>query len=246
VSGDRAPCRWVSAAATDVGKVRSLNEDAYLDRPDVGLWVVADGMGGHEAGDLASRSIVEALAGIDGQANLGSCVDELRYRLLNVNRALRVEAKGRRESVIGSTVAALVAFGRHVVAVWAGDSRVYLFRDGTLRPLTHDHSQVEELIAQGSLTREQAEHHPANNVITRAVGGDDDLRLDAQIQEIRDQDICLLCTDGLTKEVKEQEIVEILRHTDPRLAPQSLVDLACRRGGRDNVTVVAVQFHGEV
>jgi protein phosphatase len=244
VSGAPPAFRWVSAAATDVGKIRSLNEDAYLDRPDIGLWVVADGMGGHDAGDLASRSVVESLAGIGRQANLGSYVDELRLRLLSVNRALREEAERRSESVIGSTVAALVAVGRHAVAVWAGDSRVYLFRDGTLRPLTHDHSQVEELIAEGSLTRDQAENHPAANVITRAVGGDDDLRLDAQIQEILDQDICLLCTDGLTKEVKEQEIAETLRDSDPRLAPQLLVDLACRRGARDNVTVVAVQFHG--
>jgi protein phosphatase len=227
-----------------VGKIRSLNEDAYLDRPDIGLWVVADGMGGHDAGDLASRSVVESLAGIGRQANLGSYVDELRLRLLSVNRALREEAERRSESVIGSTVAALIAVGRHAVAVWAGDSRVYLFRDGTLRPLTHDHSQVEELIAEGSLTRDQAENHPAANVITRAVGGDDDLRLDAQIQEILDQDICLLCTDGLTKEVKEQEIAETLRDSDPRLAPQLLVNLACRRGARDNVTVVAVRFHG--
>jgi protein phosphatase len=244
VSGGPPTFRWVSAAATDVGKIRSLNEDAYLDRPDIGLWVVADGMGGHDAGDLASRSVVESLAGIGRQANLGSYVDELRLRLLSVNRALREEAERRSESVIGSTVAALIAVGRHAVAVWAGDSRVYLFRDGTLRPLTHDHSQVEELIAEGSLTRDQAENHPAANVITRAVGGDDDLRLDAQIQEILDQDICLLCTDGLTKEVKEQEIAETLRDSDPRLAPQLLVNLACRRGARDNVTVVAVRFHG--
>ena len=244
MSGAPPAFRWVSAAATDVGKIRSLNEDAYLDRPDIGLWVVADGMGGHDAGDLASRSVVESLAGIGRQANLGSYVDELRLRLLSVNRALREEAERRSESVIGSTVAALIAVGRHAVAVWAGDSRVYLFRDGTLRPLTHDHSQVEELIAEGSLTRDQAENHPAANVITRAVGGDDDLRLDAQIQEILDQDICLLCTDGLTKEVKEQEIAETLRDSDPRLAPQLLVDLACRRGARDNVTVVAVRFHG--
>jgi protein phosphatase len=244
VSGAPPAFRWVSAAATDVGKIRSLNEDAYLDRPDIGLWVVADGMGGHDAGDLASRSVVESLAGIGRQANLGSYVDELRLRLLSVNRALREEAERRSESVIGSTVAALIAVGRHAVAVWAGDSRVYLFRDGTLRPLTHDHSQVEELIAEGSLTRDQAENHPAANVITRAVGGDDDLRLDAQIQEILDQDICLLCTDGLTKEVKEQEIAETLRDSDPRLAPQLLVNLACRRGARDNVTVVAVRFHG--
>jgi len=244
VSGGPPTFRWVSAAAADVGTVRSLNEDAYLDRPDIGLWVVADGMGGHDAGDLASRSVVESLAGIGRQANLGSYVDELRLRLLSVNRALREEAERRSESVIGSTVAALIAVGRHAVAVWAGDSRVYLFRGGTLRPLTHDHSQVEELIAKGSLTRDQAENHPATNVITRAVGGDDDLRLDAQIQEILDQDICLLCTDGLTKEVKEQEIAETLRDSDLRLAPQSLVGLACRRGGRDNVTVVAVQFHG--
>jgi len=244
VSGAPPAFRWVSAAATDVGKIRSLNEDAYLDRPDIGLWVVADGMGGHDAGDLASRSVVESLAGIGRQANLGSYVDELRLRLWSVNRALREEAERRSESVIGSTVAALIAVGRHAVAVWAGDSRVYLFRDGTLRPLTHDHSQVEELIAEGSLTRDQAENHPAANVITRAVGGDDDLRLDAQIQEILDQDICLLCTDGLTKEVKEQEIAETLRDSDPRLAPQLLVNLACRRGARDNVTVVAVRFHG--
>jgi protein phosphatase len=236
------PLRWVSSAATDVGKVRTLNEDAFLDRTDIGLWAVADGMGGHDAGDLASRLVVESLAAVCRPENLGASVEELRYRLVDVNQSLRLEAARRGEAVIGSTVAALVVLGRHAVAVWAGDSRVYLARGGSLYRLTRDHSQVEELISSGSLTPAQAENHPATNVITRAVGGADDLTLDAQIQEIMDGDICLLCTDGLTKEVKEQEIAEILAQGDPSFAAQSLVDLACQRGGRDNVTIIAVRF----
>jgi protein phosphatase len=237
--------RWVSAAATDVGNVRSLNEDAFLDRADIGLWAVADGMGGHDAGDLASRSIVESLAAVCRSENLGASVEEIRYRLLDVNRALRTEAGKRGESVIGSTVVALVAVGRHAVSLWAGDSRIYLFRDGSLRRLTRDHSQVEELIASGTLTPDQAEHHPASNVITRAVGGGDDLTLDAQIQELAEGDVFLLCSDGLNKEVNDQEIAELLGQTDPMAAAQSLVDLACRRGGRDNVTALTAQFLGQ-
>jgi protein phosphatase len=236
------PLRCVSAGATHVGKVRTLNEDAFLERPDIGLWAVADGMGGHDAGDLASRAIVEALAGVSRPENLGASVEELRYRLSRVNQALRVEARHRGEVVIGSTVAILLLVGHHAVTLWAGDSRVYLFRGGTLHRLTRDHSQVEELISSGSLSPEEAENHPAMNVITRAVGGADDLTLDAQIQEILDQDVCLLCTDGLLKEMKEEEIAEILGQGSPGLAAHSLVEVACARRGRDNVTAVTLQL----
>ena len=137
---------WCSASRSNVGTVRKLNEDAVLDLPDVGLWMVADGMGGHAAGDFASGAIVSALAGIPSPASLGALIDEVRRRLQSVNRQLNEEARDRREQVIGSTVVVLLVFGGHAVVVWAGDSRAYLFRRGELTRLTRDHSQVEDLV----------------------------------------------------------------------------------------------------
>jgi serine/threonine protein phosphatase PrpC len=244
-AGGTSALRWISSAASDVGKVRTLNEDAFLERPDLGLWAIADGMGGHDAGDLASRRVVEALAAISTVKHLGTAVEEARYRLSAVNQSLRAEARERGELLIGTTVAALITVERHAAVLWAGDSRIYLYRGSSLYRLTRDHSQVEELIASGQLAPEDAENHPIGNVITRAVGGADEITLDAQIQEVKEGDICLLCSDGLTKELKDKEIAAILGRRDPNLSAQSLVNLACDRGGRDNVTAILVQFLGQ-
>ncbi len=234
--------RWTSSAASDRGNVREVNEDAFLDRPDLGLWAVADGMGGHAAGDVASRLVVEALGSLPAPRFLGRSVCQLRQRLSQANLELREQAARRNGQIVGCTLAALLALGSHGVVVWAGDSRVYLLRRGVLRQLTRDHSQVEALIAGGLLDREAADHHPASNIITRAVGGDDVLTLDAQIQELRDQDLYLICSDGLTKDVSADEIAAELTKADDGNAAAALVERAVRQGARDNVTAVVVRI----
>jgi len=233
---------WTSAAATDKGHVRQVNEDAFLDRPDIGLWAVADGMGGHEAGDLASRLVVETLATTPPPRFLGRTVFDVRDRLAAVNRRLRAAAAEQGRGLIGSTVVAMVALGGRCVLLWAGDSRAYRLRGGRLERLSHDHSHVQELVDRGLLAREAAESHPAANIVTRAVGADETLDVDSQMHEIRDGDSYLLCTDGLTKEISEPRIRDILAQDSVPEAAAALVRQACTRGARDNVTAVVVRF----
>ncbi|QCP49921.1 serine/threonine-protein phosphatase [Trinickia violacea] len=232
---------WTSASRTDVGLVRAINEDACLDLPAHGIWAVADGMGGHSAGDVASRMIVDALAAIVVPPNLADFVASARAELQRVNRTLRDEAAARRVRTIGSTVAALIASGSQCGLLWAGDSRIYLYRRAQLRQLSRDHSQVEELKAQGYLTAEEAVDHPAHHLITRAVGAADWLELDEQRVEINDGDMFLLCSDGLSNEVDETGIVSALAGGDCRQATEALVEMALQEGGRDNISAIVIR-----
>jgi serine/threonine protein phosphatase PrpC len=234
---------WVSAVLTDVGKVRKINEDACAAWPEHGVWVVADGMGGHDAGDLASSSIVEALAGVGRQPSLSDLVDRVEDTLLQVNRALLAEASNRSaETTIGSTVVVLLASGSHCACLWAGDSRIYRLRDGRLRQISQDHSQVMDMVEQGLLLREDAEFHPAANVVTRAVGAAEELFLDIEVEELNPGDRFLLCSDGLTKEVQEAEIAQLVQQGSCSDVCDRLVGLTLERGSRDNVSVVVVDF----
>jgi serine/threonine protein phosphatase PrpC len=233
--------QWTSSARTNVGCVRKINEDACLDSGKIGLWVVADGMGGHAAGDLASSSIVAALADIEAPDSLSQLVDAVEDRLFAVNRQLREEAARREGQMIGSTVVALLAWRRHCVCLWAGDSRIYRLRAGRLEQLTRDHSQVEEMIDQGELLREDAASHPAANVITRAVGADDELFVDVALFDLEPGDRFLLCSDGLYKEISDEEFAIHLATMDAAQASQDLLSLALERGARDNVTIIVMQ-----
>ena len=230
--------RWTSAARTDTGCVRQINEDALLDAPERGLWAVADGMGGHAVGDLACRMVIESLSNLPGANELASVVADARARLLDVNEQLRMEAARRQVSRIGSTVVLLAARGGVCGCVWAGDSRIYLFRAGRLVQLTRDHSYVEELKTRGQLTAEEALHHPAQHLITRAVGALDVLELDENTLELSDGDTFLLCSDGLSNEVSEAEMVSELAPGNCEFAAQRLLEIALERGGRDNISVI--------
>ena len=236
---------WSSAGLTDPGRVRSVNQDALLDRPDLGLWVVADGMGGHSDGAYASRLLVEYLDRLGQPSLLGVVSKRVSAVLKDVNRRLIEEAIARDADIIGSTVVVLVAVGDHCAILWVGDSRVYRLRDETLVQLTSDHSQVQELVDQGLLTREQAEAHPMSNVLLRAVGGDPELEVDTRVEPLRAGDRFLLCSDGLTKELSASAIAEILGRADPATAARELVRAACEAGGRDNVTALVVDILGE-
>ena len=235
------PFRWQSAAITDVGKVRKLNEDSILDRGDVGLWVVADGMGGHSAGDLASQLIVNSLSKLELGGTLPEAVERVEDAVLNVNDRLFAVANAHNQTS-GSTVVMLLTHGRHAVVMWAGDSRCYLLRDGRLRQVTTDHTQIELFIAKGLLTRAEAAGHPSGNMVTRAVGVTDSLLLEMDLLELENGDCFLLCSDGLDKHLDDAEIARHLAGKDPQAVARVLIEQTLARGAMDNVSVCVVKI----
>lgn len=233
---------WVSSGGTHLGRVRKLNEDAFLDRGEVGLWVVADGMGGHSAGDFASSLIVDSLETLDPRAAGGEFADAVESTLKAVHDELMREAERRGpRTVIGSTVLALVLNGDQAIMLWAGDSRLYRLRGHGLVQLTRDHSLVQDLVDAGELTPEQAEHHPQSNVITRAVGAGETLEIDRRDERVSAGDVLLLCSDGLGRVVPADDIVATLRETPTEDAAAALIDKALAFGTTDNVTAVVVR-----
>jgi protein phosphatase len=233
--------RWQSASLSDVGCVRSVNEDACLEQPERGLWAVADGMGGHTLGDVASRMVVDALARMRGGGDLATRAAEVRACLADVNRRLMTEAAMREVQTIGSTVVVLLAGDARCLCLWAGDSRIYLYRAGTLQQLTRDHSHVEDLVSRGMLSADEARRHPARNLITRAVGVADQFDMDEVELQVMHGDIFLLCSDGLSNEAGVEEIAALLAGSDVRAATAQLVERALAHGGRDNISVVTVR-----
>ncbi len=230
-----------SAACTHVGLVRGHNEDSFLDRPDIGLWAVADGMGGMTAGDAASQAVVAALSGIAGPLEAPALIGEVRRRIGAVNAELRRMAHRRGPDVtIGTTVAGLVVHSGHFACFWAGDSRVYRHRGGELDQLTRDHSLVQDMVDAGLLLPDEAERHPHASVIQRAVGVDDDLKLDWVHAPVEPGDIFLLCSDGLTRMVADSELEAALGQDCIERACGTLLALTLDRGARDNVTMVLV------
>jgi protein phosphatase len=236
--GLESELHWTCAARTDVGLVRSRNEDAYLAQPERGLWAVADGMGGHAYGDFASGAVVDALAGLPPCASMAGWIEAARERLNGVNLALRAEARTRCVPVIGTTLVALFACGVEVACLWAGDSRIYLYRQGRLQQLTRDHSQLEALRASGV---DMASAAASPNMITRAVGATDTIAFDVEELAAHDGDLFLLCSDGLSTPVGEQAIAAALACGDCGRAADELIALALANGGRDNITVIVVR-----
>ena len=241
-TGAQGPLRWTSTACTDVGAVRKINEDSMLNRPERGLWAVADGMGGHSAGDAASQLVVEKLEVLVVHDGMVDCINAVDTALVESNTALRELAKSENKRTIGCTAAAMVMRGRHLACLWAGDSRVYRHRPGEgISQLTQDHAMVEQLVTQGLLSREEAEHHPQANLITRAVGAGDVLFVDVEMFELQAGDVLMICSDGLYKEVEYKEIGEIMADAANQDPARALVDLALSRRARDNTTVVVVR-----
>ncbi|MGZ5818697.1 MAG: PP2C family protein-serine/threonine phosphatase, partial [Burkholderiaceae bacterium] len=206
-----------------------------------GLWAVADGMGGHARGDLASRTVIESLVKLPLSTDLTELIAAARDQLLNANSQLRMEAALQNVRIIGSTVVVLIACDQHCAYLWAGDSRIYLCRDGDLKQLTRDHSRIEALKSMGNISPEMLANHPARNTITRAVGAHDALALDEESLEVNDGDMFLLCSDGLSNEVDEQEMRNALVSGDCRQASEELMNLALMRGGHDNISIVVVR-----
>jgi serine/threonine protein phosphatase PrpC len=232
--------RYRSIARTHVGKVRAINEDALLARDDLCLWCVADGMGGHDAGDVASQAIIEALSQtpftLDGQRLLRSVEESIQ----RINLTLWHQG-GQGQRTIGSTVCVLMVVADQFACVWAGDSRIYVLRDRTLHQLTADHSVVADLVRAGIITNDQAEKHVDANIVTRAVGAEEGLSLEICSDEVAPGDVFLLCSDGLTKMLDDHEIEKIVAEAGIEQAADALIAATLDRGARDNVSVVLVE-----
>ncbi len=234
--------RVTTWAQTHVGTVRRHNEDAYLCRPDLGLWAVADGAGGHQSGELASGMIAAALDRLEPGLTAAELLPRVRVAMNETHTALLHEAGLRGAgTVIASTVVILVLRDTHFACLWAGDSRAYLLRQGALTQITRDHSLVQDLVDEGRLSLAAAEHHPQANVITRALGADGlDLELDKTIGTIEPGDRFLLCSDGLSKTLPVSEIAALLGAPDGVPPTELLIAAALARKGSDNVTAVVV------
>jgi protein phosphatase/serine/threonine-protein phosphatase Stp1 len=231
-----------SCAATHVGTVRSRNEDSFVNRPDLGIWAVADGAGGHEAGDVAAQIVTDALSEVPTWLGAAELLAEVRLRIAQAHDNIRAEAARRGEhAVLATTIVVLLAHRNHYACLWAGDSRTYLLRDGRLSQVTHDHSLVQELVDAGALSPLDALSHPRANVITRAVGADfSTLELDKTSDRLRLGDRFLLCSDGVSKSVPEAEIARLLA-ADEASPAERLIAAALDRHADDNITAVTIE-----
>lgn len=242
----RRPIKWNTSSDTNVGMVRKVNEDSIMVNPEVGLWAVADGMGGYEAGDVASKMIVSSLAEVEKDDHLDSFVDIIEDKIIDANhRILEYSEIMHDGRILGSTIVSLLIKGQVGVCMWAGDSRLYMLRNNQLQQLSRDHSHVQELLDQGSISEEAAVNHPDANVITRAVGTSEDLCVDINIFNVQLGDTFLLCSDGLYNAVDESEIEFYMRSHDTDNSVKQMIVKALENGAPDNVSIIIVKSVSE-
>lgn len=229
---------WDSAQQTHRGNRRRNNQDSVLSRPDVALWAVADGMGGHMAGDVASQAITDALARVPLEGVLAQDVDRVEDALLSVNDELRLHSQTQCQGgTVGSTVVTLLVGDDVGVVLWAGDSRLYRHRNGRLEQVTRDHNPVADLLDAGVVSEADA-LAADTNIITRAVGGQASLNLDVAVFDVEPKDTLLLCSDGLYREVDEESLVEALAGDALEAVACDLLCRCLAGAARDNVSVV--------
>lgn len=231
--------RIASVAATHPGLVRRVNEDRYAERTADGLWVVADGMGGHAFGDWAAHAVVQAIESVAIPPTFDAAVQAVADGVHSANRRIWAESQ-RREQQMGSTVVVLLVHGDRFAALWVGDSRIYLRRDDMLVPLTRDHSQVQEMVDRGLIAPEEAADHPRGHVLARAVGVGARIAVDVVTDGVEPGDRFLLCSDGLSGQVADPELAAMLGMPAQSEAIEALVARALDRGAPDNVTAVLV------
>ncbi|MBY3348003.1 PP2C family protein-serine/threonine phosphatase [Rhizobium laguerreae] len=235
--------RIESHAVSDVGCVRDINEDRSYADPHNGLWMVADGMGGHDAGDFASETIVRNVrARITLAESAAALENSFRDAIAAAHADIIDHSLKLGNKIVGSTLVCLLVYGRVSRCYWCGDSRAYLLRGDTLTLLTRDHTEVQRLIDSGVLTLQEAETYPHRNAITHAIGVGSAPYLDYVDTEMMVGDAFLLCSDGLTAHLSDLEIGQIMTGRRSREASQALIDLTLSRGGTDNVTVSVIQF----
>lgn len=240
-----AVCVFESGAATHVGAVRAHNEDQYLVRSDAGIWAVADGMGGHAAGEIASATVVSTLASVERPRSAYELLARSKDSVAIAARRIKQIGRERGGVTIGTTLAALLAFDRQYACIWAGDSRIYRVRAGSIKQLSRDHTEVEEFIARGVLSRSEAKTWPRRNVITRAIGTQGDGELDIERGTLEPGDIFVLCSDGLTSCIEADEIRDCVQVNSAQTACDALIAMSLDREVSDNVTVVVVRYRPE-
>ena len=252
--------RILAAGRTEVGCVRKHNEDNFLIQPDHGLFVVADGLGGHAAGEVASMIVVDKIGDfiahtaerdrtwpVEYEVGLSYDGNRLKAALLLADDGILndIKANPERESM-GSTVVACLAQGDRATLVHVGDSRAYLLNPEGIRQITQDHSWVAEQVANGILTPDEARHHPFRNVITQALGNGGDLDVAVQEIQVKESDRILLCSDGLSGMVQDKAIWEIVQQApDIEAAAEKLISIAMENGGEDNITVILIAFDAD-
>lgn len=228
-----------AALRTDVGRVRRQNEDAAWLNEKKGIYVVADGMGGHLAGEVASAMAIDAIRRMADNHDIAS-ISVLKETVLTAHEAICERAQANKNcSGMGTTISAMWRGGRYMYIAHVGDSRIYRFRKGEMEQITQDHSLVEELVRAGIISREEAKHHPRRNIITRALGTPGENAPDLLAADMEAGDLWLLCTDGLSSMISDEEIACVLGSEEnlEKMA-DALLDKALAAGGRDNVTLI--------
>lgn len=238
------------SGCTDIGRIRRSNEDSYGIYPNLHLYVVADGMGGHVAGEVASRLAVEAIrSSFAATLKNGDSLSSSQRLVQSIQEAneeiIRTSREDPRLIGMGTTVVAVLLDKDTAQVAHAGDSRVYLLRNQEIKQLTHDHSLLNEYLQRGLLTLEKSEGYPYKHIITRALGSHPLVEVDLQTVQLRPGDCFLLCTDGLTNMLVEEDIRSILLTMDNDLEKgcHRLIDLANAKGGEDNITAVLIQWN---
>ncbi|AUH33523.1 PP2C family protein-serine/threonine phosphatase [Paracoccus tegillarcae] len=241
--GDNDLFLFETGADSDTGRLREHNEDSYLTLPLAGVWVVADGMGGHQAGDVASAIITDEIESVGVPVSSQDQRARVSERLDRAHNRILAHSAEMGHVTIGATVVTLLIYEAGFVCMWAGDSRIYLMRNGRLSRLTIDHSEAQELLAAGAITEEEARNWPRKNVITRAIGIHDGPNYEAVTGSVRDGDVFLLCSDGLTEHMLDEELAAVLADTSmgSQQMVDRLVDETLNRGARDNVTAIVVR-----
>jgi serine/threonine protein phosphatase PrpC len=237
--------RFECVSRTHVGLRRKINEDSMFVDSERGLWAVADGMGGHDAGEMASAMVTDALACLPVGGNLDEIASRAVEALRQVNRELielaRSGERGRK-GTIGTTVVGLAIANGSFRCFWSGDSRAYRLREGELTRVTHDHSLVQELVDAGMLGPDEAETHENANLITRAVGVDEKLEVDVVSGDVRSGDQFLLASDGLTRVVRDQEVGTQLQSGTLQAVADNLIEMVLARGAPDNVSLIIIKL----
>jgi serine/threonine-protein phosphatase Stp1 len=235
--------RFDCASRTHVGLKRTANEDAIHSDPERGLWVVADGMGGHDAGEVASGMVVDALRDLPTLDDLDELTGKATEALQQVNHDLIGLARSQGiDKTIGTTVVGLAVSGNAFRCFWIGDSRGYLLRDGQIARITRDHSLVQNLVDAGMIKPEEAETHENANLITRAVGVAENVEVDIVSGEASLGDVFVLASDGVTRVVRDNELLDAVGRASPAEAADKIVEMVLARGAPDNLSVIIAKL----
>lgn len=236
--------QFETGQATDTGRVRNHNEDSHLARPDFGMWVVADGMGGHDAGDFASQTITAEARSVGVSSSLEDLQDQYMGHLTRAHNLIQQHSISLGGTTVGATMVTLLVHGNQFACIWSGDSRIYLLRDGKLTQKTHDHTEVQHLVDTGAISTIEARSWPRKNVITRAIGVSPAPECDVVTGRLKPGDTFLLCSDGLTEHLDDSDIVDFLIagvDDEAQVVCNALIGETLERGARDNVTAIVVR-----